>query len=117
MNYDEARPLADGAGWHWTTMNDGVVRAAASCVGEEAHSTREKAERHFYEYSLSLVQDGQIDWTGCEVEGCDTPTKTTLGNAGMYLFFQRTALCEAHDSREFLQQVYPFATGLQMVHS
>ena len=31
MNYDEAREIP-GKGWHWTTMNNGVVRTAQPCI-------------------------------------------------------------------------------------
>lgn len=82
MNYDQARQLKDG-GWHWTTMNDGVVRTAEPCIkhiGDESdpawflmpynpddwercepHATREDAEKHFYEWCIeSLAEAARV---------------------------------------------------------
>lgn len=143
MNYDEARQVVTGpdslGGWRWTTMNDGVIRTAAPCrrytgpvrtVAEmmrepvkgtdfttcEPHASKEEAERHFYDYSLEQVEERDCSWTSCSAH-CGNPANKTLGNLGMALYFQPTPLCDQHRSREELIALYPFKTGIALIHS
>ena len=136
MNHDEARALKDG-GWHWTTMNDDVVRTAAPCITIDEpfdlrkpyeppkpenvhrcppHATKEEAERHFYDYSLGLVtEDHYGNWEGCAV--CDAPTKAGLSAPGISTLFSGTALCDAHRTIEHLKELNPFEPGIRLIHS
>lgn len=143
MNYDQARQVALGddalGGWHWTTMRGGVVRPAMPCrlyVGPvrsvadmmrepvkgtdfetcPPHATKEEAERHFYDYSLEQVDlERYSNWQDCVI--CGEPTKMGLGNKGMSLYFQGSALCVEHLSREHLASKYPFEPGIELIHS
>lgn len=117
MNYDQARQLADGSGWHWTSMNDGRVRTAGPCRDEAPHATREEAERHFYEHSLEQAKERKCSWTACAVEGCPQPTQQTLGNTGFWLFFSETPLCDEHRSKDQLRELHPFTPGMELIHS
>lgn len=89
MNYDKAREIPD-KGWHWTTMNDRVIRTAWPCVRLkegvtlshefglppydpdqwercEPHATAEEATRHWYAASLAeLHEETYGDWMGCQ---------------------------------------------------
>lgn len=137
MNYDQARQLKDG-GWHWTTKNDGIVRTAEPClkhIGDESdpawylkpynasdwtrcepHSTREEAERHFYEWCIeSLKEDDLWDWTGCQV--CDAPTKKALGNRGMHMLITSVPLCDEHRNVDKVRELYPQPGGIALTHS
>jgi hypothetical protein len=140
MNYDQARELQEG-GWHWTTMNDGVVRTAWPClryVGPnisnadfmespakpedfercEPHASKEEAERHYYDASLAEVRERAFaDWSGCRV--CDAPTKKTLENSGMAKAFSLNMdfLCDEHRTREQLAALHPFKADLSLIHS
>ena len=140
MNYDEARQLKDG-GWHWTTMNDGVVRTAAPCVrhvGDESdplwymqpskaedwaycepHETQEDAERHFYEWCLENVTEQKYTTKQlCSVEGCDEWSQFALGNNELGRFFGLGPnLCDAHRNREHLATLRPFHSPIRSVHS
>ena len=140
MNYDEARPLKAG-GWHWTTMNDGVVRTAQPCirhVGEksdpfwymqpskpedwvccEPHATREEAERHFYDWCLSTVEESRMSdqQLRCRVAGCDGWSDVLLGNRQLGHLFNGDPLCEAHRSKDQLALLHPFKPGMVLVHS
>lgn len=150
MNYDEARPLADGSGWHWTSQNDGLSRMAWPCQrladGVDArfsrdngqlefrrgdkvvpkdeawvtcppHATREEAERHYYDASLASARELNASWTACAVPECPNPTTKMLGNMGLERHFNATPLCDEHRTREQLAALYPFAPGMQVIHS
>lgn len=138
MNYDEARQLSEGGGWHWTSMNDGVVRTAQPCLTIlrpfdptkwheplqpedvrrcEPHATREEAERHYYEWSLAEVTEVETsNAVKCE-RGCGTWTNKYLGHPGLSGYFPATFLCDFHRSREVLAKVHPFKPGIQVMHS
>lgn len=159
MNYDEARPLADGSGWHWTSQNDGLSRMAWPCrraadgvefrfgglsgarigaglppmltamrngsvvpddeawVTCEPHTTREEAERHYYDASLDAASEWDCSWTACEVPECPNPTQKMLGNMRLGRHFNATPLCDEHRTHEQLASLHPFAPGMQVIHS
>lgn len=107
MNYYDARPLADGSGFHFTSLNRRTgIHPVGYCAedGHEPHETAEEARACFRRYLL----DGQreetySDWTGCEFDGCDTPTKkglTTRPPLG-----HGHALCDEHRTPEILEQL------------
>ena len=133
MNYDEARQLKDG-GWHWTTMNNGVVRTASPCIQvpevnlfDEAllaanitrcdpHPTREDAERHFYDYSLSQLKETTTTHAQrCEV--CDTWTNKALCNKGEWLYFGYIFLCDNHRQPSHVEALRPFSPCIAVIHS
>jgi len=138
MNYDQARQTKDG-GWHWTTMNDGVVRTAAPCIRflkpfdyskpfEPAkpedierctpHATQEEAERHFYDYCFeaeNIHENTTANWMDCAK--CGAPTKRLLGNRSMSQTIQQEALCDEHFSIETLRELHPFRREMTLMHS
>lgn len=139
MNYDEARQLKDG-GWHWTTMNDGQVRTATPCIqhiGDESdplwymgeyrdedwkrcdpHATREEAERHFYDHSLSQLRDEESEAAyRCETPNCGTWTNRALGNRQEWFYFRAIFLCDQHRTRAMVEQLHPFKAGVRIIHS
>lgn len=104
MNYYEARPLADGGGFHFTRRNDDLIHPVGCCADHGPHETREEANECFRQYLLDgAAEESYSDWTGCEV--CDAPTKkglTTrrpLGNSH--------PLCDAHRTAERLAELTP----------
>lgn len=117
MNYDQARPLLDGTGFRWTTMNDGHSRTAWPCLEcVEPHATAEAAERHFYDACLADVDEIRIgNWAGCRV--CDAPTKGGLGNRLDARLFRFEPLCKDHRTRDELAKLHPFSPDLQIIHS
>lgn len=117
MNYDQARPLLDGSGFRWTTMNDGQSRTAWPCLDcVEPHVTAEDAERHFYDACLASVTEARFgEWHGCRI--CDSPTKGGLGNRANSKVFSVEPLCADHRTREHLADLHPFAPGMQLAHS
>lgn len=139
MNYDEAREIP-GKGWHWTTMNNGVVRTAQPCIQIpemsvedlmrkplmgtnitrcEPHATREEAERHYYDWCLSTVTEIKLSnqQLRCRAEGCEAWTGTELGNRQLECMFNGDPLCDEHRTRETLALIHPFAPGLRSIHS
>ena len=137
MNYDEARQLRDG-GWRWTTMNDGIIRAAAPCMtilrqfdpgapfkpledGDFSlcppHPTREDAEQHFYDHCLAgLVQVEDEAAHRCAA-GCGEWTNKCLENRGLYGIFRAIFLCNEHRTPEKVAELRPFEPGIQLIHS
>lgn len=109
MNYYDARPLADRSGFHFTARNDDRIFPVGYCASQHpdtGHATPEEARECFRRYVLDGQREETYgDWTGCEFEGCDTPTKkgmTTrppLGNGH--------ALCDEHRTPEILEQLTP----------
>ena len=140
MNYDKAREVP-GKGWHWTTMNDGIVRTAEPCsrhVGDESdpmwymkpsnesdwqrcepHATRDEAERHFYDWCLETVAETRMgdQQLRCRMPDCAEWTDTVLGNLQDERLFNGDPLCEAHRTREVLAQIRPFEPGMELIHS
>lgn len=117
MNYDQARQRESDGKWDWTTMNDGIIRATASCSSHCGHETQEEAERHFYDYSLDQVKETGVSWTACEYPDCPNPTQRALGNLGFWLALSSTPLCDEHRTKECLVEVYPFHAGMALIHS
>lgn len=140
MNYDEAREVP-GKGWHWTTMNNGMVHTAEPCirhVGDESdpmwylksstnadwercepHATRAEATQHFYDWCLSTVTEIKMgnQQLCCRAAGCRTWTDTLLGNQQMGRMFSGDPLCDVHRNRETLARLHPFSPGLRVTHS
>jgi len=117
MNYDQARQRETDGKWDWTTMNDGRIRAAASCIAKCGHETQEDAERHFYDHSLEQVKEAGVSWTSCEYSGCESPANRALGNHGLWLALPLAPLCDVHRTKEHLTEVYPFEPGMSLIHS
>lgn len=138
MNYDEARQLKEG-GWHWTTMNDGVVRIAQPCLkfnkeitaenfmeplepGDieycTPHLTKEGAEEHFYNYCLQQLQEMQFTSAQrCEVAGCGVWTDKALESPGLAGYFGAVFLCDVHRTVDEVARLHPFQSGIRVVHS
>lgn len=137
MNYDEARQLPEG-GWHWTTMNDGVIRTAPPCISFkkpldpakpfepvapedvvrcDPHETKEGAELHFYHYCLNSLKE--TEWTTARLcdAGCETWTNKSLSNLGMGGYFPEVFLCDFHRHPRQVGELHPFQGGIQLVHS
>lgn len=139
MNYDEAREIL-GKGWHWTTMNNGVVRTAQPCITIlkpfdptspdfslkasditrcPPHATKEDAERHYYDWCLSTVTEIKLSnqQLRCRAEGCEAWTDTELGNRQPERMFNGDPLCDEHRTRETLALIHPFRSPLGVIHS
>ena len=133
VNYDEERQTKGGH-WHWTTMNDGVVRTCPPCIqvaevpikdlgrvpvevlSRCSHATKEEAERHFYDDCLGRVTErGSEHWMDCGV--CGAPTKRMLGNMDLSSLFHSEPFCDEHLSEDSLKQLHPFETGIYLMHS
>jgi hypothetical protein len=109
VNYYDARELRDpetgeGTGtFHFVVMNRRTgTHPVGYCAEHGGHPSAEEARECFRKYLLDDVQEEHYgDWTGCEVEGCDEPTKRgltarrPLGNGH--------ALCDEHRTKEHLE--------------
>lgn len=113
MNYYEARQRKDGV-WHWTVMNDNVLRPSQPCTEDCQHQTREEAERHFYEYEVANLRTQEFEaWHKCEAEGCETLTNkvmTPRHGGGV-------DLCDVHRTAEQYRVLRPFKAGVQIISS
>jgi hypothetical protein len=119
MNYYDARPLADGSGFHYTCRNDDRIVSVGYCREHEPHATAEEARACFARYLLDgWREESYGSWHGCvweEPDGggitvmCDTPTKkglTTRPPLG-----HGYALCDEHRTFEHLKQLAPTDAG------
>jgi hypothetical protein len=108
VNYYDARRLRRESdtgiteGWHFTCMNDGQIWPVGYCAEHYPHTTANEARECFRRYLL----DGQreetySDWTGCEMEGCDTPTKKGLATRPP--LGHGYAFCDEHRTAENLE--------------
>jgi len=107
VNYYAARKLEDGSGWHYTSANRRAgTHPVGYCAEHGGHETPEEACECFRRYLLDGWREETYgDWTGCEWEGCDTPTKkglTTRPPLGDGL-----ALCDEHRTPENLEALTP----------
>lgn len=100
MNYYDARPLADGGGWHYTCRNDGNVWPVGYCTDHPPHPTQEDAYACYTQYLLDhrLRLDGRIEpgtQHTCKVDGCDEWTdRYAEVDLAMWM------LCDTHRTRE-----------------
>lgn len=106
MNYYDARELKDG-GWHYTSANRrSGTHPVGYCHEHGPHETADEARECFRRYLLDgQREEAYGDWTGCEWEGCDTPTKkglTTRPPLG-----HGFALCDEHRTAENLEALTP----------
>lgn len=96
-------------------MRDDRVRASGPCAQhEDGHTTREEAERHFYEWTIArlgtvLLKDAQRK---CEICGAWTDGGLVPGSLGRV-----TVLCEDHRTKEHWAGLNPFEPGLSIVSS
>jgi hypothetical protein len=114
MNCYEARQREVDGRWDWTVMNDGIIRRAGPCRDhEDGHSTKEEAERHYWDYELSRLKEHT---TGghypCEVCGALTNKELSWHHIG-----PTARLCDDHRSREQFERLNPFEPGLSVVSS
>lgn len=106
MNYYQAREIIkDGKStgkYHYTYMNDGVVRPAGYCRDEcPGHSTKEKAEEHYRKYMVDTAAITSFEQYSKCVE-CEKLTNTAFcyGPGKM----STVDLCEKHLTREILDK-------------
>jgi hypothetical protein len=122
VNYYDALQVSDGpmkGKWHYVSQNrregthpvgycsrfngDGTEKSDEE-YHAHAHETADEARECFRRYLLDgSREESYSDWTGCEYEGCDEPTKKGLT--------QRTplghgfALCDKHRTQEVLEEL------------
>jgi hypothetical protein len=97
VNYDSAKQLADGSGWHYGTANRRTgVWPLGYCQNHGGHPTELEARECYSQYQRdNIVFDhGTWSWTGCMLPGCDNPTKSAARVQGNG--FSHAALCDEH---------------------
>lgn len=101
MNYDQPRMLADGRGWHYTSMNDGKVHAIGYCWHhkDEPHPTEDDARRCYRDYLLNerlQLTGSSREYHRCEAKGgCEILTNKIAVLDG----WPRWWLCDEHLSK------------------
>lgn len=116
MNYDQPRKLADGSGWHYTTLNRRIgTFPIGYCRDHEAHPTEDDARRCYRDYELNerLTLDGTLgDWNPCEYPGCETLTNRDARIGGWHGW----RLCDGHRTKECCAELYGEMAG-NSIHS
>lgn len=114
MKYSRARQVEGG--WLWTDERDGKIYRGVSCMNCPPHETREEAERHFYDFCLSRLEECQVNVSNpCII--CKAPTQTILGNPNLGEYFNFAAVCQDHDAPDTMARLYPFHPNLTLTHS
>jgi hypothetical protein len=101
MRHHTAVPLADGSGYHYASVHPRRGGYPLGyCAEHPPHPTEEEARECYAQYRRDHVAlDNALgDWSGCEVDDCDVPTKTaaTIRGDG----FALAALCAEHLTHE-----------------
>jgi hypothetical protein len=115
MNYDQPRQLANGTGWHYTSMNDGRIHSVGYCAGHDPHPTENEARRCYRDYELNerLMLDGTLgDWNPCEYPECETLTNRDARIGG----WAGWRLCDEHRTRACCAEMYGELAG-NSIHS
>jgi hypothetical protein len=119
VNYYAARQRAHDKKWDWTCMNDGKIWRSGPCADhEDGHPTREEAEKHFYDDSISKLREitcPDREMRMCDAPGCDTVTQKGL--VGTRYFSEPMWLCKLHRSKEVVPAIRPFRPGIEICSS
>ena len=118
MNYDQPRQLADGSGWHYTSMNDGRIMTVGYCRDhrDAPHATEDEARACYARYLLEQRTrlDGKLgSYNPCEApSGCQTLTNRCAVING----WPRWRLCDEHRTPEVIAELHGPLAG-NSVHS
>jgi len=114
MNYYEARLLKTGK-WNWTRMNDNVITTAGDCINHpEGHTTKEEAERCFYEYVLKNLKEFEVKFAQFKCEICDNWTSKGLETA---ISSRSAYFCDEHRNKESWIKSHPFTPDIKIISS
>lgn len=114
MNYYAARQRHDKK-WDWTRMNDGDVWAHPPCQDMCGHATKAEAEKHFYDYQISKLEEVEAEDRTlhlCDAPGCKT--LTNKGLRGIHYFTTPSWLCVQHRFPNVFEILHPFAEGIEV---
>ncbi len=117
MNYAQARQRKDDGLWDWTVMRDKQIRQASPCSDECHHVTQEEADRHFYEWCLSQVQEYEDTETQHKCAVCGAWTNRYFENRPMGHLNFMSYLCDAHRNLDELRKLHPFESGIALIYS
>lgn len=95
-----------GDGWHYASVNRRGGYPLGYCANHEPHPTELEARECYAQYQRDhVLLDGRSsNWGGCEVPGCDAPTKKHAHIEGDgYLL---ATLCDEHLTIEHAIEVF-----------
>lgn len=100
MQHHTAAQRGEGGGWHYVAMNRRGGHPLGYCAEHEPHRTEAEARECYACYQRDNVRldVAWSNWAGCEVEGCDAPTKTAAGIHGDGYHY--ASLCAEHLTHE-----------------
>lgn len=124
MNYDRARQRV-GLGddkplglWDWTTYNGRFgTRVAKPCTASCHHTTREEAERHFYEFCLASVKPFNDTEVQHKCGVCGAWTSRGFRNERLSMLKLESYLCKEHQTIAALEKLHPFKPDLEVIYS
>jgi hypothetical protein len=117
MNYAQSRQRKDDGVWHWTVRYDDKIYVHVPCTSECNHETQEEADKHFYEWSLSKVEEIRLQNMQLKCSVCEAFTDTELGNRGFWMYFSPTPLCDKHRNQDELRKLHPFESPIEIIYS
>ncbi len=101
----QARQLADGSGWHYTSGDIPIGR----CSRHEPHATAEEAEACYKNYLIEerlVFNNSNSSMHRCRV--CEEFT-TGIAEIGEYMWF--AVLCENHQNKESVENLLKIGTA------
>lgn len=106
MNHLTAARKGENGGWHYVSLNRrSGGYPLGYCADHEPHASELEARECYARYQRDNIRlDGKMaDWSGCQIPGCDTPTKNlaTIRFDG----FHSAVLCDEHLTTELAATV------------
>lgn len=118
MNYDKAREHPKKPGlFLWSSRNDNKLYYAEPCNENCQHHSAEEAERHFYNHCLEMAKEKTDPNQQHKCKVCDAWTQKSLGNYQLHLLFFHAFLCDEHRTKDELARLFPFESGIEVMHS
>jgi hypothetical protein len=102
MQYKTAFEVRPGE-WQYATLSRRGGGPIGYCADHAPHATESEARECYSSYLRDAIRmDGHLaDWTGCEAEGCDNPTKNYASTYGV----SSACLCDGHNDRDMAIKV------------
>lgn len=95
VNIGKNKGGADG--WHYAQLWKTGGGPIGFCAEHDPHPTEAEARECYAAYLRAQLREVQYgDWTGCRMDGCDTPTKAGYGCDG----YHDEPLCDEHRTVE-----------------
>ncbi len=115
MKHYAARRLESGR-WAWTVQEGDAISQSGPCVLHgNGHTTKEEAERHFYDWDCQTLSQVKEERHG-KSHDCEIPWCRVFTGRGMATKFHPDPLwlCSEHRFRHIYTMLRPFKAGVEV---